>query len=112
MNSQISFSNEEKKEVLSTPKFHKNKSIFSIERDENTLDTLKQNINSIINIEKLNNDKNSNNIEDANGEFKNENINKNVFVNSLLNRINSKNEMSNCFSNQFSFDEKYENYIF
>ena len=112
MNSQISFSNEEKKEVLSTPKFHKNKSIFSIERDENTLDTLKQNINSIINIEKLNNDKNSNNIEDANGEFKNENINKNVFVNSLLNRINSKNEMSNCFSNQFSFDEKSENYIF
>ena len=61
MNSQISFSNEEKKEVLSTPKFHKNKSIFSIERDENTLDTLKQNINSIINIEKLNNDKNLNN---------------------------------------------------
>ena len=61
MNSQISFSNEEKKEVLSTTKFHKNKSIFSIERVENTLDTLKQNINSIINIEKLNNDKNLNN---------------------------------------------------
>ena len=109
MNSQISFSNEEKKEILSTPKFHKNKSIYSLERDEATLDNIKQNINSIINIEKLNNEIISNkNIEYIN----NVNETKNMCKSSLLKKINSKNEVNNSYSNQFSFDEKSENYIF
>ena len=108
MNSQISFSNEEKKEILSTPKFHKNKSIYSLERDETTLDNIKQNINSIINIEKLKSDI----ILNKNNEFKNVNETKNMCKSSLLKKINSKNEVNNSYSNQFSFDEKSENYIF
>ena len=51
MNSQNSFSIEDRKEVLSTPKFRINKSIYSLEREENTLDTLKQNMNTIINLD-------------------------------------------------------------
>ena len=115
MNSQISFSNEEKKEILSTPKFHKNKSIYSLERDETILDNIKQNIHNIINIEKINNDiisNNNNNIEEINNEYKNVNEHKNFFMSSLLKKINSKNEVNNCYSNQFSFDENSENYIF
>ena len=52
MNSEVSNTVEEKKDMLSTPKFHINKSIYSIERDQNTLDTLKQNINNLINEDK------------------------------------------------------------
>ena len=113
MNSQISFSNEEKKELLSTPKFHKNKSIYSLEKDETILDNIKQNINCLINIEKINNDIiSNNNIEDINNEYKNLKEPKNYFMTSLLKKINGKNEINNCYNNQFSFDEKSDNYIF
>ena len=58
MITQISFSNEEKKEGSSTPKFRMNKSINSIGKEENILDTLKQNIHKLINIELISNGSN------------------------------------------------------
>ena len=99
--SQISFSNEEKKEILSTPKFRIDKSINSLERKENTLDTLKQNINSIINIEN----------NETNNELQKDINNKNLILSSLLNKINDKKELNDYYSNQFSFDGKTKNYI-
>ena len=96
MNSQITFSSEEKKEILSTPKFRMNKSVYSLEREENTLDTLKQNINN----------------EANNNELQKDIINhKNLMLNSILNKINNKKELDDCYNNQFSFDGKSKNYI-
>ena len=80
MITQISFSNEEKKEGSSTPKFRMNKSINSIGKEENILDTLKQNIHKLINIELILNGANEK-------KYKNENFNKNFFLISLLNKI-------------------------
>ena len=108
MNTQISFSNEEKKEGSSTPKFRINKSINSIGKEENILDTLKQNIHKLINIELISNGSNE---KKNNNEFQNENFNKNFFLNSLLNKINNKNELNDYYNNQFSFDGKSENII-
>ena len=56
MNLQISFSTEEIKDNLSTPKFPKGKSISSLEKEENTLDTIRQQI------DKVNNDKDNLNL--------------------------------------------------
>ena len=104
MNSQNSFSKEEKKEGLSTPKFQRNLSIYSLEKEENTLDTLQQNINILVNLEsKSNLDKQNNN------EFQNKIINNNFALKSLLlNEINNKNELYDNY-NQFSFDGKTKN---
>ena len=104
MNSQNSFSIEDRKEVLSTPKFRINKSIYSLEREENTLDTIKQNMNTIINLE---NNHDTNN--DKNNEMENDISNKNYILSSLLNKINNKNELKNYYNNQFSFDGKSKN---
>ena len=104
MITQISFSNEEKKEGSSTPKFRINKSINSIGKEENILDTLKQNIHNLI-ISNISNEKN-------NLEIQNENLNKNCFLNTLLNKINNKNELNDYYNNQFSFDGKSKNIIF
>jgi hypothetical protein len=96
MNSQITFSAEEKKEILSTPKFRMNKSAYSLEREENTLDTLKQNLNN----------------EASNNELQKDIIShKNLMLNSILNKINNKQELDDCYNNQFSFDGKSKNYI-
>ena len=96
MNSQITFSSEEKKEILSTPKFRMNKSIYSLEREENTLDTLKQNINNEANNTELQKDKNSHN---------------NSMLDSILNKINNKKELDDFYNSKFSFDGKSKNYI-
>ena len=104
MNSQTFFAKEEKREglsTLSTPKFHRNQSIFSLEKEENTLDTLQQNINTLINIESK-----SNINEQINNEFQNNNINNNFALKSILNEINNKNELNDY---QFSFDGKIKN---
>ena len=104
MNSQNSFSKEEKKEGLSTPKFQRNLSIYSLEKEENTLDTLQQNINILVNIEPK-----SNLDEQNNNEFQNKIINNNFALKSLLlNEINNKNELYDNY-NQFSFDGKTKN---
>ena len=99
MNPQISFSAEEIKDNLSTPKFPKNKSIISIEKEETTLDTLKQHI------DKIYNDKNTLNNDNIN-ESKNE---KNILLNSLINNNNS--DLNNFYMSQFSFDEKSSNFL-
>ena len=49
MNPQMSFSTEEIKDNFSTPKFPKNKSIYALEKEENTLDTLRQHIDKAYN---------------------------------------------------------------
>ena len=99
MNPQISFSAEEIKDNLSTPKFPKKKSIISIEKEETTLDTLKQHI------DKIYNDKNTLNNDNIN-ESKNE---KNILLNSLINNNNS--DLNNFYMSQFSFDEKSSNFL-
>ena len=106
MNSDISFKFEEKRETLSTPKFHINKSIYSIGRDENILDALKQNITNLLNVD------NSCNEENINENKKDENSKELVLSSSLSNKKNSKIELNNLFFNQISFDEKSQNYIF
>jgi hypothetical protein len=106
MNSDVSFKIEEKREMLSTPKFHINKSIYSIGRDENILDALKQNINNLLNVD------NSCNEENINENKKDENSKELVLSSSLSNKKNSKIELNNHFFNQISFDEKSQNYIF
>ena len=100
MNPQLSFSSEDVKENFSTPKFHKNKSTNSIEKEENTLDTLKQQI------DKVYNDKDTLNNDNIN-ESKNE---KNILLNSLLNN-NSNLDLNNFYMSQFSFDEKSSNFL-
>ena len=106
MNSEVSNTVEEKKDMLSTPKFHINKSIYSIERDQNTLDTLKQNINNLINEDKSCNEEkiNENKNEQSIKEF--------VLSSSFSDKKNNINELNNCFINQFSFDETSQNFIF
>ena len=105
MNSQVSLTSEEKKDTLSTPKFHINKSFISNEREENNLDTVKQNINSLLNVYK------STNLEKTN-EYQNVETNKNFALTSLVSNTDNKNDLNNYYSNQFSFDEKSQNYIF
>ena len=100
MNPQISFSGEDIKDNLSTPKFQKNQSGYSIEKEENTLDTLKQQI------EKAYNDKDTFNNDNINGS-KNE---KNILLNSLLNN-NSNLDLNNLYMSQISFDEKSSNFL-
>ena len=100
MNPQLSFSSEDVKDNFSTPKFHKNKSTNSIEKEENTLDTLKQQI------DKVYNDKDTLNNDNIN-ESKNE---KNFLLNSLLNN-NSNLDLNNFYMSQFSFDEKSSNFF-
>ena len=100
MNPQISFSIEEMKDHLSTPKFPKNKSLNSLEKEENTLDTLKRKM------DKVSNDKDTLNIDNTN-ESKNE---KNILINSYLNN-NSNLDLNNCYMSQFSFDEKSSNFL-
>ena len=101
MNPQISFSAEEIKENTSTPKFPKIKSINSLEKDENTLDTLKQHI------DKIYNDKDTLNNDNIN-ETKNE---KNILLNSSLINNNSNSDLNNFYISQFSFDEKSTNFL-
>ena len=60
MNPQLSFSSEDIKDNLSTPKFPKNKSLISIEKEENTLDTLKQQIDKVYNDKDISNNDNNN----------------------------------------------------
>ena len=100
MNPQLSFSSEDIKDNLSTPKFPKNKSVNSPEKEENTLDTLKQQI------DKVYNDKDTFNNDNIN-ESKNE---KNFLLNSLLNN-NSNLDLNNFYMSQFSFDEKSSNFF-
>ena len=100
MNPQLSFSSEDIKDNLSTPKFPKNKSVNSPEKEENTLDTLKQQI------DKVYNDKDTFNNDNIN-ESKNE---KNFLLNSLLNN-NSNLDLNNFYMSQFSFDEKSSNFL-
>ena len=100
MNPQISFSGEDIKDNLSTPKFQKNQSGYSLEKEENTLDTLKQQI------EKAYNDKDTFNNDNINGS-KNE---KNILLNSLLNN-NSNLDLNNLYMSQISFDEKSSNFL-
>ena len=100
MNPQLSFSSEDIKDNLSTPKFPKNKSVNSPEKEENTLDTLKQQI------DKVYNDKDTLNNDNIN-ESKNE---KNILLNSLLNN-NSNLDLNNFYMSQFSFDEKSSNFL-
>ena len=104
MNSQTFFAKEEKREglsTLSTPKFHRNLSNISFEKEENTLDILQPNINILINIESK-----SNINEQINNEFQNNSINNNFALKSILNEINNKNELNDY---QFSFDGKIKN---
>ena len=108
MNSQISFSNEEKKESLSTPKFPMNKSFNSLERKKNILDTLKQNIKAIMDLE-IETINNGNSNEENNNEYLNDNIDNNFVLCSLINKNNNKNKLNNSI--QFSFDGKSKNYI-
>ena len=96
----MSFSAEEIKDNLSTPKFPKNKSIYSLEKEENTLDTLRQQF------DKAYNDKESLNNENIN-ESKND---KKILINSLLNN-NSNLDLNNLYMSQFSFDEKSSNFL-
>ena len=96
----MSFSTEEIKDNLSTPKFPKNKSIYSLEKEENTLDTLRQQF------DKAYNDKESLNNENIN-ESKND---KKILINSLLNN-NSNLDLNNLYMSQFSFDEKSSNFL-
>ena len=100
MNPQISFSGEDIKDNLSTPKFQKNKPGYSLEKEENTLDTLKQQI------EKAYNDKDTYNNDNINCS-KNE---KNILLNSLLNN-NSNLDSNNLYISQISFDEKSSNFL-
>ena len=100
MNAQISFSAEDIKDNLSTPKFPKNQQVYLLEKEENTLDTLKQQI------DKVYNDKNTLNNENIN-ESKND---KNILINSLINS-NINLELNNIYINQFSFDEKSSNFL-
>ena len=100
MNPQISFSAEDIKDNLSTPKFPKNQPAYLIEKEENTLDTLKQQI------DKVYNDKDTLNNENIN-ESKNE---KNILENSLANSLINL-ELNNLYINQFSFDEKSSNFL-
>ena len=100
MNPQLSFSSEDIKDNFSTPKFPKNKSVNSPEKEENTLDTLKQQI------DKVYNDKDTLNNDNIN-ESKNE---KNFLLNSLLNN-NSNLDLNNLYMSQFSFDEKSSNFL-
>ena len=102
---QISFAYDDKKDNLSTPKFRINKSIYSTERDENTLDTLKHNFNSLIH-----NDKSCN--EEKSTEYQNNDTTNHFILSSLMNKTTIKNDLDNCYTNQFSFDEKSHNYIF
>ena len=96
----MSFSTEEIKDNFSTPKFPKNKSIYSLEKEENTLDTLRQHI------DKAYNDKETFNNENIN-ESKND---KKILINSLLNN-NSNLDLNNLYMSQFSFDEKSSNFL-
>ena len=96
----MSFSTEEIKDNLSTPKFPKNKSIYSLEKEENTLDTLRQQF------DKAYNDKETLNNENIN-ELKND---KKILINSLLNN-NSNLDLNNLYMSQFSFDEKSSNFL-
>ena len=100
MNAQISFSAEDIKDNLSTPKFPKNQQVYLLEKEENTLDTLKQQI------DKVYNDKDTLNNENIN-ESKND---KNILINSLINS-NINLELNNIYINQFSFDEKSSNFL-
>ena len=100
MNAQISFSAEDIKDNLSTPKFPKNQQVYLLEKEENTLDTLKQQI------DKVYNDKDTLNNENIN-ESKND---KNILINSLINS-NTNLELNNIYINQFSFDEKSSNFL-
>ena len=100
MNAQISFSAEDIKDNLSTPKFPKNQQVYLLEKEENTLDTLKQQI------DKVYNDKDTLNNENIN-ESKND---KNILINSLINN-NTNLELNNIYINQFSFDEKSSNFL-
>ena len=100
MNPQLSFSSEDIKDNLSTPKFPKNKSLISIEKEENTLDTLKQQIDKVYNDKDISNN-------DNNNESKND---KNFLLNSLLNN-NSNLDLNNFYMSQFSFDEKSSNFL-
>ena len=100
MNPQISFSTEEIKDNLSTPTFPKNKSVYSLEKEENTLDTLRQHF------DKVYNDKDTLNNENIN-ESKND---KKILINSLLNN-NSNLDLNNLYMSQFSFDEKSSNFL-
>jgi len=102
MNSQISFCNDSKKDNLSTPKFPINKTIITSEKDEKIFDTLKKNINDVLNDEKNGNNRN---------EINNNESNPNNKFPSIFNNINNINDLNN-YINQISFDETSQNYFF
>ena len=105
MNLQISFSTDEIKDNLSTPKFPKGKSISSLEKEENTLDTIRQQI------DKVNNDKdNLNLIINLDNNFNESKNDKNILSNSLINK-NINLDLNNLYMSQFSFDEKSSNFL-
>ena len=108
MNPQISFSTEEIKENLCTPKFPKNKSIYSQEKEETTLDTLKQTkaenkTNNNFYMSQFSFDEKSPNfiIENNNNESNN--------INNIIIKDNEENDLEIKYINKLSSDDNDNN---